>query len=289
MNANNTGTNKLVSKLAETAVMVRVHVNGWSGTISDSEWKNKLAQSMGLQEGSMFGVYGKGIPADIKMALERRAKAVKDVINLNSQPFMDGGWRIMPVRLYPKVQELFNQRVTELRQEVEQIRREDLVTYCKALYGPNYKETFVPSEVTLKSKFLVSLKTGQISIGTSSGNFEGLDKETSDKIRKETEALITESYAGVIRSLVMSVGEMLTKLKETVKQGEKRVSLRRTLGTMTEGLKDILRFNLTRDPAVTEIVKKVHEVAQGMLEDSNKEDVIKKCSEAQELLDTITF
>lgn len=289
MNAKNT-KNGMVTKLAETAVMIRVHVYGWSGTVSDSEWKEKLAKSMGMTDGgNIFGIYGRSIPPGTKRALESRVKAIKDLVLMNSVPFMDGGWRIMPVRLYLKLRDRVNVAIGELRMEIESIDRNSLVEYCKALYGPNYKSSFVPSETELRSKFQVSFKVSQVNIGVSEGGFEGLDAEQTAKVKAEAEEQIKECYSNALKGLVKSVLEVLENLKKTATDENKRMSVRRTMGTMTDGLKQIVRFNLTRDQGLIDTINKVFDLVDDFEKISDRKEVIGKCSEAQKLLESITF
>ncbi|MFA5583020.1 MAG: hypothetical protein WDA09_02305 [Bacteriovoracaceae bacterium] len=271
--------------LSSKAMLVKLSISTWTASKHDKKISKEIADKHGAK--SDAGRYNKVLVA--KKALNTINSINNEIRSFhyeNTLPWSDEGLRILPsanfMEYTKKMRELKAKREAAIRDFVEEYPQ--YVEEAKERLGDMFSETDYPHPQEIEHKFAV--RTGTYPMPAAEDFRVRLRKSDTQQVRKEIEESVKEATSIAIRDLWQRLHDGLSRISERLNDPEKifRDSL---ITNLTELCALLPKLNITDDPDLEEMRKRVEEKICTHYPDDLREDKEERKEVAQEADDIL--
>jgi len=250
-------TRKAGATITEKALIVQLRVSMWSGQKIDKKIGAEVAELHSVKVEP--GRYNKFlVHPDFLKEFRAIKEEVRKYHTLNTLPWEDGGYRLLPSANYFQYLEV----LTEIQGRAEAVADKVAAQFegakrewASQLNGL-YDENDYPSTSDIRGKFGVRIEFSPV---PDKGDFRvDLSKKELARIQASTEQAVSERLAEALKDPYRRIAEALTHLIATVKK-EKPVIRESLVGNLVDLVTLIPKLNIFDDPDLEAVRKQVEE------------------------------
>jgi hypothetical protein len=256
-------TKKISSPLSRKATLVAVNISQWTARKMDKRVTEETNRKYGASEDA--GRYNKLlIEAQYLAKINSMVSAARTLHYTMTRPWADDGPRILPNALYSKFTDKFRVIKRDFDKAADEFCRDypQFIQERKRQLNGLFNASDYPSPKDIRNKFRLDITV--LPFPDASDFRADLDDDTMADIKAEITATsaraIDDAMSHTARQIADTVGHMAEKLKE-YKSGKKGSPRKFFLDSLVENVRELAdllpAFNLTDDPALTKIAKRI--------------------------------
>ena len=260
----------MIENITKKAILIKVTVHQTDFTKIDKKATREVA--IANESDVKMGKYTKNLlPKEDLIALNSALNGIFPFVCKHTLPWLDGGWRLLPITKYLEVQDELRKRnceIEELKEELEK-RYESLKLKAEEKLGKLYRiEDYIPVE-KIQSKFGIDIfynpvpKSGDIRVE--------MDEEELEKLKKSTDENAKRCYELAMKDIRDRMMECLQRLSERMKvevttkytkKGLKEVQPR-LFSSLIENIRELMQIipdlNIENDSEIETLRQKIEE------------------------------
>lgn len=264
----------MASNLTSKAVLATLHVQCWSGTITD----HQVARDVEIRAGATgtAGRYSKILLSkEALQPLQTHALRVRKEHRYLTLPWDDGGDRLLPIDMYQE----YRQRIDEMIQQYSTLRATLLAEYVdqieasKKRLGSLFNAGDYPSVDQLKNK--IEIRRGFTPIPDTKHFVADIGAAERARIQKDMEAEIESRIVGAVTDLYKRLHETTSKVVQQLQAKDDGSSkpLRNTLlANLRTTLDMVAAMNLTDSVPLKQVCSEILAVIKGVEIDTLREN-----------------
>jgi hypothetical protein len=279
---------KIASPLSRKATLVAVIISQWTARKLDKRVTDEVNRSHGASEDA--GRYN-------KLLIEaKRLEAINSVVGQArrlhysmTKPWCDEGMRILPNVLHTKFADAFRKLKRDFDRAADEFCRDypHFVEERKRALNGLFNPADYPAPADIREKFKLECKTFPV---PDAGDFRSdvLDTDTIDDIKRElnetSDKVLHDAMKDTASQISEVVGRMAEKLKSYKNSEGRNFFTASLVGNVRELAELLPAFNLTNDPALDQIAKRIQrelcvEEAETLRKDDNVRAVVQKSAD----------
>ncbi len=259
-----------MSNLSTKAMLVRLTVGGWSGSVFDRNATRIIHEQSDADEDS--GKYNKRLlPREALKAINKAGNAARLEHYRMTMPWDDGGSRLLPVKVYKSYQrtidEYINQRATARGELVKMYP--GYKAEAKESLGDLFNEADYPEIGKLESMIVMEYKFSPVP--EAKHFIADLSKAEADKIKVDIEKQIETKLNVAVSSLYSRIGTAIRSCLERLEpkdDGSQKVFRDSLIGNLWELIEICPQLNLTQDPDLKKMLAGLKKTLRGIDADS---------------------
>lgn len=240
-----------MSKFAEAAMIVNMTIHSWNGRKRDRKVSDEIAESKSAV--SNAGKYVKRLVSS--PYLQKYHSGCASLRGLHYQlttPWLDGGQRLLPAKLYWD----YVERINKIRKEVEAygiefVEKDYLpaIERAKSELGAMFNEKDYPNAKALEGRFTVDLSFSPIPVA--SDWRVKLTDDIEKEIQEDLTARLKKAEEDAMKDIWQRAYDAVAKIEDRLANNK---HLKQALFNNFEELVDLLpRLNITDDPELNKL------------------------------------
>lgn len=268
-----------MSGLNERAMLVGIKFSQWTGRTMDKRVSAEVRKSKHAE--SDTGSWWTYLAPKKELQKINSAYCRCDVIHRRlTLPWTDGGMRILPSAMFMQYRREMSESIEAFRESVEEFLKEYPAIRARAQerLGALADGKTLPTVNDIRSKFGVIQSMIPLPVA---GDFR-VDLSNADlkEAKEQVEKTLTDATGRAMGSLWERLGEMVSKMEETLKDADKKFTSA-TVRSLEKFCKQIPKMNITDDKKLESIRKEVLEQLKKMDAGAIREDAGKRSSAAK--------
>ena len=250
------------SNLAEKALLIKLHIRGWSGTKNDKDVERHVSEWANCEESA--GRYIKRLLS--KEALAPIVAAAGEARTLHyrlTMPWDDGAYRLLPNQLLEeyerKMDALIEKRIEARNTLVANYRR--FVDERRRQLGNLYRPEEYPTEDWLRDRITMAYSVSTV---PDTRHFVAdLSEKQAAKIRRDIEKRLTAQIETTVTFLWKRLGSAIEQCAERLaptEDGKPKIFRDSIFEYLRETAATIPKLNLTGDQALNTLAKNVQKL-----------------------------
>lgn len=261
--------------VTEQALLVRLTVSTWGGSVVDKDVSREVAQRAGANGSpSDVGSYGKKL-------LHKRA--LKDISNLASQmrdlhydytmPWDDGSYRLLPIALHAGYVREMDKLIDARMDAVNKLLAnwDDHLEEAKQRLGTLFDEGDYPTRGQITSKLKASYNFSPVPDARHfavAAMTHDVKEQLQDDFEKQVQAKIQGTVVHLYQRLKDASGAIVERLTDPDDEDAKPKIFRNTLIDNMRGVVDLIpALNLTDDPTLAAMGEDIRAALDGVTAD----------------------
>ena len=200
-------------EIQKRAMLVRLSISGWSGTVFDREVTNEVAARAGASDDA--GRYSKRLMPKGSLAdVSRWASEARKAHYLLTLPWDDSGQRLLPIKLHDKYKTRLDRSVDgHIDAKNELLKNyQDAINESKTRLGSMFRPEDYPTAAELGDK--ISMRYAFLPVPDAKHFIADLGEEDAARIREDIEKQVTGRIHAATESLYRRLAEQVTALSE---------------------------------------------------------------------------
>lgn len=256
-----------IDKVAQNIVMVRVVRHNWGGLRSATDLADEAAKrhKAGADAVRAMRQY---LPDALRRRINNAINAITRYLDGTPGrpgavvPWEVGGWRALLAANVPKFKMDLQKLITEVTTVRDDFKRnyDKYKAESKARMKDLWRDEEFPKVSMLEDLYGVDVQYRAV-MAPRNVAIEGLDEETRNEIRKQTEQQIMTSLKGATQTVVNKLSEILEGLVERLsREDQKSISYGAILKAAPKMHESLSRLNIAQDAELQKTIDKVREV-----------------------------
>lgn len=260
-----------MANLTSKAMLTSLGISYWTGKAQDERVLDEIVQKH--QSTAEMHEYKKVLiqPSALAPIKQLRSKA-RTVWMTSTLPWIDGGTRVLPATKYLAVAE----QLREVKIEYDAAVKNFLANYsmfkaeAKKRLNGLYREEDYPTKEVLVRKFGFDMRV--FPIPEANDWRVDLGKENNAEIKQQIAAQIKQAEEMLVESVWRKMSERVSIIADYLKDQDKTVKAV-SVKALREMIADVAEFNLSNDPAVEKMRKRIDKELAGLSVDTLNEDL----------------
>lgn len=262
LNESTLTTSASPASLSEKAMLARVTIHQWTARKFDKKAVEHVVRATGAsKQAGRFTKYL--IPREALKGISRISSQMRDFHYEQTLPWLDDGYRILPVRNYQnyvtrmsQLKELFQEQVGEFLMEYADLREK-----ARFDLGELFNPAEYPTVDLIREKFGVEISV--IPLPHSEDFRVSLNQQELDSLKTKLEEEVSGAYKKAIKDLWFRLYEPVKELAERLKDPEARFKVN-LLHNISEIVQLLPTLNLDDDPALEQMRRDVERTLCGL-------------------------
>lgn len=264
--------------IREKAMLVSVNISTWTGRSKDANVSEEVSnEKLAEKDTGVWWTYL--VPKKDIIAVGRTAAQLRNIVNKNTLPWMDGGTRVLPSAMFMKFREVTAPKIAEFNKEIDLFleRYPEIVAKAQERLGNLYVDKF-PSVEELRRKFAIEIRIlpmpaisdFRIDLGKES---EGIQSKMAKDIENLSKLAIKELWE--------QLTTMVDKIATTMADPDKRFK-DATIENLASFIDNLPNMNFTEDENLEEIRLITKKKLAGLKPDDLRDNPVSRSSAADE-------